>query len=126
MSWTRSAWLEKVEGWVVEEVEGEEEEKKQTLSVNIKRGTVQHFHRNYRVDEGLNDGLPGENSRGSCIDQNSEETTDLYSSFLNASGNMVHFVLSGFRRLVTTCKPFSSRKILQIYQIMNLSRPDQH
>lgn len=45
MSWTRSAWLEKVEGWVVEEVEGEEEEeeKKQTLSVNIKRGTVQHF-----------------------------------------------------------------------------------
>lgn len=58
MSWTRSAWLEKVEGWVVEEVEGEEEEeeKKQTLSVNIKRGTVQHFHHNYRVDEGLNDG----------------------------------------------------------------------
>lgn len=52
MSWTRSAWLEKVEGWVVEAVEGEEEEKKQTLSVNIKRGTVQHFHRNYRVDEG--------------------------------------------------------------------------
>lgn len=122
MSWTRSAWLEKVEGWVVEEVE----EEKQTLSVNIKRGTVQHFHRNYRVDEGLNDGLPGENSRGSCIDQNSEETTDLYSSFLNASGNMVHFMLSGFRRPVTTCKTFSSRKILQIYQLMNLSRQDQH
>lgn len=47
MSWTRSAWLEKVE-----EVEGENEEKKQTLWVNIKRWTMQHFHSNYRVDEG--------------------------------------------------------------------------
>lgn len=46
MSWTRSAWLEKAE-----EVEGEKEEKKQMLSVNIKRGTMHHFHSNYRTDE---------------------------------------------------------------------------
>lgn len=45
MSWTRFAWLEKVEGQGLVVMEGKEEERKQALSVHVKMVNGLHLYR---------------------------------------------------------------------------------